>query len=80
MADEWVQHIVRCDYCGGSFDLLMAEWCEHGDGRVWQSSKLCPWCRMCVCSHPLYHDPSSWAVAPPVLRKHGFRKLFLLYI
>lgn len=78
--DELGQHVVRCAYCRGSFDLLMAEWCEHVGVQKSQASKVCPWCQTCVCHHPLYDNPDSWAVAPPAFQKHGFRKLFLLYI
>jgi hypothetical protein len=75
-----VQHVVRCAYCGGSFDLLSAGWCEHQGGHAAHASKVCPWCQMCACLHPLYDDPNSWAEAPLAFQKHGFRKLFLLYI
>jgi len=72
-----VQHPVRCTYCSHWFDLFRADWCKHFAD---QPSKVCPWCRACVCQHPLYDNPLYWALAPPVFQKLGFRRLFILYV
>lgn len=70
-------HLIRCPYCGSSFDLFGATWCEHVDA---EPSKLCPECGRCVCSHPGYEEPLFWKDAPRGFQAQGFRRLFLLYL
>jgi NAD-dependent SIR2 family protein deacetylase len=69
-------HPVGCIYCRRTFDLLRARWCEHTAGHA---SKLCPGCGRCLCGHPMYTWPHLWREASPLLRSHGFDKLFVLY-
>ena len=71
-------HIVRCAYCTTPFDLFTAVWCTHADGP--QPSKVCPSCTLCLCDHNCYGDDRFWKQAPPGFQRHGFRRLFLLYI
>lgn len=69
-------HWVICIFCAGLFDLFTARWCRH---RVSQCSKICPHCARCLCAHAAYGDPEYWAEAPPIFRKYGFKRLFILY-
>lgn len=70
-----IRHHVRCPSCAERFDLFAAEWC--GDAR---RSKRCPHCGRCACADPDYGEPRLWKDAPPVFRKHGFRRLFVRYL
>ena len=70
------RHPVGCIYCSRVFDLLTARWCEHGSR---QPSKECTHCGRCLCGHPMYGWPHLWREATPLLRRHGFRKMFVLY-
>jgi hypothetical protein len=70
-------HAIRCPRCGTEFDLFAAAWCEH---IGIEPSKICPWCRLCVCDHPAYDEPHFWKEAPAGFQKRGFRNLFLLYL
>src|SRR5262245_5637327 len=69
--------IVVCAYCLAEFDLFEASWCTH---TTFYSSKVCPYCKACLCKHPLYREPSFWKDAPIGFQKEGFRKLFLFYL
>ena len=70
-------HIVSCPYCVNRFDLFAAAWCADD---VQEPSKLCPACGRCLCRHPQYGEPHFWKDAPSIFRRHGFRRLFLLYL
>ena len=72
-------HMVRCCYCGNEFDLIDATWCGCG-ARVDRPSKACPNCLRCLCLHPDYDCELFWGAAPRYLSRHGFEKLFYLYI
>jgi hypothetical protein len=70
-------HRVVCVYCSESFDLFAASWCTHA---VVQRSKICPRCARCLCWHPGYDEARCWHVASPSFQKHGFKRLFILYL
>jgi hypothetical protein len=72
------EHLIRCVYCHGAFDLFAARWCAHDGGP--HPSKICLACERCLCLHPSYKDDFFWKDAPPAFRRNGFRKLFLIYI
>jgi hypothetical protein len=67
---------VGCPYCAKAFDLFAAAWCTNPNER----SKVCPHCGRCVCGHPAYQEPLFWKDAPLAFRRHGFLRLFLLYL
>jgi len=69
------RHVVGCPYCAAQFDLFAARWC-----RDVRRSKLCPTCARCLCSHPGYDEPRLWAEAPTGFHRHGFARLFVLYL
>jgi hypothetical protein len=75
-ADAGARHAVGCIYCRAVFDLLQAKWCPHSSGHP---SKVCPGCGRCLCGHPMYGWPHLWHPAPPLLLRHGFRQIFVLY-
>lgn len=69
-------HDVSCPYCRQRFDLFAAAWCRHGG----EPSKVCARCGRCLCEHPLYGEGRFWNEAPRGFQRHGFRRLFLLYV
>lgn len=70
---------VECNNCGKEFDLLAAKWCGCG-ARVDRPSKVCPYCMQCICLHPDYDNEALWNNAPRYMRRHGFDRLFYLYL
>ena len=75
--DPESRHMVSCPYCAVRFDLFVASWCAHLEN---EASKMCPACSRCVCDHPAYAEPHFWVPAPVAFERHGFRRLFLLYL
>ena len=74
-----LSHFVQCSHCGKEFDLILARWCAC---RLPDShpSKICPQCGQCICLYPGYLNDSLWGEAPRFLKRHGFTKLFYLYL
>jgi hypothetical protein len=71
-------HRIGCIYCHGPFDLFGADWCTHRHSP--HLSKVCPHCRRCLCDHPMYREKDLWKEAPAAFQRHGFRKMFVLYM
>lgn len=72
-------HFVHCYHCGKEFNLIAAEWCGC-DLPDSHPSKVCPHCERCICLYPGYFNDSLWSEAPLFLKRHGFTKLFYLYL
>ena len=69
-------HTVICPWCTQQFDLFAAPWCKH----IKEPSKRCPHCERCMCEHSAYREPHFWKRAPLAFQRHGFERLFLLYL
>ncbi len=72
-------HPVKCWHCSKNFDLLKADWCACGISSQ-RPSKVCPHCLQCICLHPDYENDDLWGDVPNFLKKHGFGRLFYLYL
>lgn len=75
-------HVVCCHHCHHDFELFSASWCECSQSKTSQqpSSKRCPKCERCACSHQGYENAQLWTKAPRAFVAHGFERLFIAYI